>query len=187
MKYQFKPLFHLQAAHFAVFLPIPLFFDIVCLLAWCLERSFNLQYFITCVVLTLFPVVAFVFVRLLYPFRYVIDEKYITKYKGKKVMLRLEIRNVNALIVKKATWLDHFKFFLMLITRDNLSTSHITSVAFIFDQYEVLTDYNYKYPEFKRESLNNNIFPNCSEYVEILPFREIKKISKLLGVQLHIV
>ena len=102
-------------------------------------------------------------------------------------MLRLEIRNVNALIVKKATWLDHFKFFLMLITRDNLSTSHITSVAFIFDQYEVLTDYNYKYPEFKRESLNNNIFPNCSEYVEILPFREIKKISKLLGVQLHIV
>lgn len=155
---------------------IPL--DIGCLLV-CL-KSFNLQYFVISIIFTIVPVIALIIVRIACPYTYVIDEQYITKFKGKKVLFKIQKTDLKALIIKKARVFDYLRFLVSLITY-NLSSSCVTSIAFVFQKCEVLEDYSKV--EFKRESLKKDLYPNDFEYVEIISYKNIKKLERVLGMK----
>ncbi|MBR2339559.1 MAG: hypothetical protein IKA74_01865 [Clostridia bacterium] len=182
MKYKFKPLDNLQlnfVCIFYIFIILPL--DIGCLLV-CL-KNFNIQYFIVSIVFTLIPLLVLLLVRIFYPYRYEICDGNITKYKREKVLLKIEVDDLKSIIVRKATVIDYFKFVFSLISHYNLSTKNITSASLIFKKYEVLTDYNYG--EFKRLPLNDSSISDSTEYVEIISYRKIKKVAKILNISLQ--
>lgn len=176
MRYQFKPCRNLHLNFMWIFYICPVLpLDIGCVIV-CLNR-FEIEIFITCAILTSLPLLVFVMVRLFYPYRYIIDDQYISKYKGKKILFKIQIKDLKAIMVKKATLFDYFKFVASLISY-NLTTSYVTTISFIFDKYDILNDFGSA--EFKRESLNDGVYPNALEQIEIVTVGDAKKICKLL-------
>ncbi len=151
--------------------------DIGCVIV-CLNR-FEIEIFITCAILTVLPFLIFIIVRLCYPYRYVVDDKYVSKYKGEKILFKAQIKDLKTIIVRKATLLDYFKFVVSLISY-NLTTSYVTSISFVFDKYDVFDDFDST--EFKRESLSNGVYSKALEQIEIVTIGDAKRICKLLKV-----
>lgn len=54
----------------------------------------------------------------------------------------------------------------------------------MFEECDVLGDLSSK--EFKREGVVENKETNYKEYVEILPYRKIKKICKIINIKYKI-
>ena len=183
MKFKFTPSNNLHLIFVSLFYICPIIpLDIGCFIV-CLSQ-FDFLYFITCVVLTFTPIAVWAFARIIYPYRYIIDDKYIIKRKGKKILFKIKIKNLKSIIFKKVTILDYFKFIFSLISYYNISTAHISCVSFVFNDYEVLTDYNDG--EIKRSPLNCGLYPDCIEYIEIISYKKAQTISKILNTPLYL-
>lgn len=185
MKYKFKPLGNLHFNITRLLSVISIIVDISSLMAFFNEKVFDIQIFVVCLIISLVPILTFIVVRLVYPYYYVIDDIYITKYKNKKVLFKIEIKELKAILIKKATFLDYYKFIISLMTYYNLSTAYLTTSSFVFSKHEILTDYNHK--EIKILPLNNALYPNCFEYVDIIPCCEIIRVAKLINAKVHMV
>ena len=80
--------------------------------------------------------------------------------------------------------LKFLKFIISLISGYNLSTSNLTTMSIIYEKCEILNDSNNK--EIKREEVVEKKEINEKEYVEILPYNKIKKISKIMNTKCKI-
>lgn len=179
MKYRFKPLnnMHLYFMYFAYIFDIA-FFDIGCIIV-CFDE-FDVEFFITCVILTAIPFFAYMIVRLLYPYKYIIDNEYLLKFKRNKIIFKIKIEDIKYIVIKKTNVLNFLKFIISLISGYNLSTSNITTMSIIYEKCEILNDSNNK--DFKREEVVENKEINEKEYVEILPYKKIKQICKIMNI-----
>ena len=174
---KFKPLNNLHLIVVSLFYICPIIpLDIGCFIV-CLDQ-FDFLYFITCTVFTLAPVVVWALVRIIYPYRYIIDDEYITKLKGKKILFKVKRENLKAIFLKKATFGDCFKFIFSSVSYYNLSTAYLSCISFVFDNYEAVDD-NTK--EIKRLPLSDGRYPDCREYVEILSYKKAQKVYKTLN------
>ena len=183
MKYRFKPLnnMHLYFMYFAYIFDIA-FFDIGCIIVSLDE--FDVEFFITCVILTAIPFLVYIIVRILYPYKYIIDDEYLIKSKRNKIIFKIKIRDIKYIVIKKTNVLNFLKFIISLISGYNLSTSNLTTMSIIYDKCEILNDSNNK--DFKREEVVENKEINEKEYVEILPYKKIKQICKIMNIDYKI-
>ena len=183
MKYRFKPLnnMHLYFMYMFYLLIIPMF-DIGCIIV-CLDE-FDVEFFITCVILTAIPFLIYMFVRIFYSYKYIIDDEYLIKSKGNKIIFKIKIKDIKYIVIKKTNVLNFLKFIISLISGYNLSTSNVTTMSIIYDKCEILNDTNNK--DFKREEVVENKEINEKEYVEILPYKKIKQICKIMNIDCKI-
>ncbi len=183
MKYTFKPLNNMHLYFMYIFyLLIVAIIDIGCIIV-CLDE-FDVEFFITCVILTAIPFIVYIIVRILYPYKYIIDNDYLLKYKRNKIIFKIKINDIKHIVVKKTNVLNFLKFIISLISGYNLSTSNVTTMSIIYEKCEILNDSTNK--DFKREEVVENKGTNEIEYVEILPYRKIKKISKIMDIECKI-
>jgi len=180
MKYTFKPLNNMHLYFMYLFyIVVVACFDVGCILVSLNE--FNIDYFITCVIITAIPFLVYIFVRILYPYKYVIDDEDLVKYKKNKILFKIKIKDIKYIVVKKVNIFNYFKFIISLISLYNLSTSNVTTMSLIYEKCEILDDFKIK--EFKREEVVENKETNEKEYVEILPYRKIKQICKIVNIE----
>lgn len=80
MKYKFKPLNNMHLYFMWIFYIFPvIFFDIGCIIV-SLDK-FDMQFFLICIIITVLPFLIYIIVRILYPYKYVINVEYLVKYK----------------------------------------------------------------------------------------------------------
>ena len=156
--------------------------DVGCIIV-CLA-DFDIGFFITCTIITAIPFLVYMFVRFFYPYKYIIDDEYFLKYNRKKIVFKIKIQDIKYIVIKKTNVLNFFKFIISLISGYNLLTSNVTTMSIIYEKCEILNDSNDK--EFKRQEVVENKESNEIEYVEILPYRKIKKISKIMNIECKI-
>ena len=139
MKYKFKPLnnIHLYFMYLAYILNV-VFFDIGCIIV-CLDE-FDVEFFITCVIITMIPFLVYMIVRIIYPYKYVIDNEFLTKYKKNRIIFRIKIEDIKYIVIKKTNVLNFFKFIISAIVQSgvNLTTSNLTTMSRIYEKCEVL-------------------------------------------------
>lgn len=165
-----------------IYLLIVSIVDIGCIIM-CFDE-FDVAFFITCAIITAIPLLVYMFVRIFYSYKYIIDDEYLIKYKKNKIILKIKIKDIKYIIIKKANIIHFLKFIISLISGYNLSTSNVTTMSILFEKCEILNDSNNK--EFKRNEVIENKEPNEKEYVEILPYRKIKKICKIMNIDYKI-
>ena len=183
MKYSFKPLnnMHLYFMYMFYLFIVPII-DIGCIIV-CLDE-FDVGFFITCTIITAVPFLVYMFVRIFYPYKYIIDDEYLLKYNRNEIIFKIKIQDIKYIVIKKTNVLNFLKFIISLISGYNLSTSNVTTMSIIYDKCEILNDSNNK--DFKREEVVENKEINEKEYVEILPYRKIQKISKIMNIECKI-
>ena len=179
MKYRFKPLnnMHLYFMYMFYLLIIPMF-DIGCIIV-CLDE-FDVGFFITCTIFTAIPFLVYMFVRIFYSYKYIIDDEYLIKSKRNKIIFKIKIKDIKYIVIKKTNVLNFLKFIISLISGYNLSTSNVTTMSIIYEKCEILNDSNNK--DFKREEVVENKEPIEKEYVEILPYKKIIQICKIMNI-----
>lgn len=183
MNYTFKPLnnLHLYFMCFAYIFNV-IFFDIGFIIV-SLDK-FDIEFFITCILINIIPFLVYIIVRVFYPYKYVINDEYLVKYKKNKIIFKIKIKDIKYIVVKKVNIFNYFKFIISLISYYNLSTSNVTTMSFVYEKFDILDDLNNK--EFKREEVVENREANEKEYVEILPYKKIKQICKLMNIKYKI-
>ena len=92
--------------------------------------------------------------------------------------------SINEIIVKKTTVFKSLKFIVSLIAA-KLCCSNITSFSLVFNDYDVLTNYNYG--DFERLPLLGENKDGFVEYVDIMSYKQIKKISHLLNTKIRFI
>lgn len=158
------------------------FFDIGWII-FCLDE-FDVEFFITCVILTVIPFLVYIIVRILYPYKYIIDKEYLLKFKSNKIIFKVKIKDIKYIVIKETNVLNFIKFIISLISGYNLSTSNVPTMSIIYDKCEILNDSNNK--DFKRKEVVENKEINEKEYVEILPYKKIKQICKIMNIDCKI-
>lgn len=184
MKFGFKPLNNIHLYFMLIFYIFPVsFFDIGCLLVSL--DNFDVEFFIVCVTLTAIPFLVYMVVRILYPYKYIIDSEYLAKYNKNKIIFKIKIKDIKYIVVKKTNVLNFLKFIVSLISGYNLSTSNITTMSIIYEKCEVLDAFIVK--EFTREEVVKNKETNEKEYIEILPCKKIKHLCKIVNIEHKII
>ena len=183
MKYTFKPLNNMHLYFmYIIYLFIVTIIDIGCIIV-CLDE-FDVEFFITCVILTAIPFIVYIIVRILYPYKYIIDNDYLLKFKRNKIIFKIKINDIKQIVVKKTNVLNFFRFIISLISGYNLSTLNVTTMSIIYEKCEIFNDFNNK--DFKREEVVESKGTNEIEYVEILSYRKIRKISEIMNIECKI-
>ena len=179
-EYKFKPFDNAYFFIFGMLYIFPIgFFDILAII--CRNDALSS----VCLIMTILTILAHIFVRIFYHYKYIIDETYLTKYKGKKVIFKVKKSDIKIILVKKAKLSNYIKLFISLVAHYNITSLNITNMSFLFNDCEIIQDYGDI--DMKRESLKGNEYSDYKEYIEILSYRKIKKIIKKLNVDYKIV
>lgn len=182
MKYTFKSLdnLHLYMLLFIYLCLLPI--NVMCLTVFITSsEKLSLVFFGIGIFV---PFLIFLFCRIISPYKYIIDDQYLIKYKGNKILLKVKKVSINEIIVKKTTVFKSLKFIGSLVAV-KLSCSNITSFSLVFNDYDVLTNYNYG--EFERLPLLGENKDGFVEYVDIMSYKQIKKISHLLNTKIRFI
>ena len=152
MKCTIKPIDNIQFYMCCLFFILPIIFDFG-FIATYLNGVFDKQLFIACIIMTSLPVLGYIVARLFCPYKYVIDDYYLTKYKFKKILFKIKKEDIIYIGIRKKVKFSFIKFIIAAIIFDN--ESHIfNSISFIYDTCEVSTDY--QCGDFKRHSFLEN-------------------------------
>ena len=179
-KLRFKPLDNVRNVLFSFLMPLfsTPFIILLIVIIKEPEKGEGVAILVALVMLVL-PWLVWLASWLFYPFFYVVDEEYLTKYKKEKVVFRVKIADIQAIFINKVRWTYYFKAFLDCLFFYIIRTP--TSISFVFQQCEVLTAYKQKNMEVIRNSLKDEKFKHCFEYVEILSYKKAKKIFFLVN------
>lgn len=93
--------------------------------------KFDIEFFITCILINIIPFLVYIIVRVFYPYKYVINDEYLVKYKKNKIIFKIKIKDIKYIVVKKVNIFNYFKFIISLISYYNLSTSNVTTMSHI--------------------------------------------------------
>lgn len=170
--YTFKPLNNIHMLYLIFTLLIFTPFDITLLF------HYSPSLLITVVLMNMLPLAIFAIVRMFFNTKYVVDDDYVIKYHGKKIVLKIKISDVNGIYIKKAKWFSFFTFIYEAICSP-FTQPHGTSFSLVFEKCDVI------YPlkqEIPRKSLISNNQKDLLEYCEILSFRRCKKLCKKLQI-----
>lgn len=181
MKYKFKPLKNVHLNFLRMFLVIMLPAEIG--LIQINNEVFDLPLFVASLTITIVVIATYFAFRLFYPCVYVVSQGYVTKYKGKNVLFRIKIADIKKLIIKKANFFDYYKYaFSSMINSGFTTTAYLTTVSFVYDNCETFVEQ--KNLEIERLPLTEN--GENKEYIEIMSYRQAKKLAKIIGANLQI-
>ena len=117
--------------------------------------------------------------RLFYNSRFILDDEYLTKYKGNRVVFKIKRADVLKIRIKRARWYDFFAFLYDAIP-SQCSLSHGTNISFLFKSCEILES---EKTEIPRHSIKNKYEDkDLQEYVEILSLREATTLCRRLRI-----
>lgn len=155
---------------FIIFVP----FDIVML-----TPPFEKILLLTVIVYNICIFTAWICVRLFLRQKYVIDEVYVKRYKGKNVVFKIKQSDVLKIYIKKAPWYDFFAFLLDVLS-GGLRYTQGTNISFVFKECDIMETVE---SEIKRKQLKNKYEDKeLTEFSDIMSIRQCKKLCKRLKI-----
>ena len=88
-------------------------------------------------VISAIVILLFVFIRLFYPIKIVIDETELTMYKRKSILFKIKNKDIEKIFVKKGKWYAHFMFIFEGMCNSSPSIKHVTNLSIVFKNCEV--------------------------------------------------
>jgi len=149
-----------------------------------LLQGFIYDYSITILILSLLfallPLLTFVLLRVFYSCKYVVDDIYITKYKYKKILFKIKIKDIKYVGIRKRPRFRLFKFIFCILNY-KFSMHYFDTISFIYNQCEYVTAYR-KFDDeaYLKEFLDNG--NDNFEYVDLLPIKDAIKLCNAIGI-----
>lgn len=172
---KFKPLDNVHIAVVAVYF---LFFCVLLDIAF-LMSDFSVDFFITVLIVNLFPWIVFISARILYRTKYVIDDEYFTKYKGKTILFRIRICDIKSVYIKKRTWYAFFAFLIGIFGLVFI-TKYMTNISMVFKTCDITSKDDH---EITRLSLKPQEDKDCFELCEIVSYHRCMQLCKVLKIE----
>ena len=169
----FKALDVVHCFYWFLFLVIFIPFDLTLIFT-----PFDLSLLITVLCMNGIPTLIFILVRVFYNVKYIIDERYLVKYKGKKIVFKISIQDVETVFIRKAKWYAFFPFVLALVCGDIPKGKSLTCLSLVYQNCEIVKE---EKREIKRPSLKNETYRSFFEHSEFFSLRKCKKICKKMG------
>lgn len=119
-----------------------------------------------------------------YSCKYVIDDTYITKYKYKKILFKIKIKDIKYIGIRKRPRFRLFKFVFCILNY-KFSIHYFDTISFIYNQCECVTAYRRFDDETHLKEFLNNAYENF-EYVDLLPIKDAIRLCQLIGVSYKI-
>ena len=182
MKYSFKCYKQVHIALSNVVLLSSLLSELILLPGFIYE--YHIAILIFSIFFALLPLLTFIWFRVFYSCKYVIDDTYITKYKYKKILFKIKIKDIKYLGIRKRPKFRLFKFiFCMLNYKFNIH--YFDTISFIYNQCECVTAY-WKFDDevHLKEFLDNG--DDNFEYIDLLPLKDAIKLCNTLDISYKI-
>ena len=170
-----KPLSSLYYYRLIALLTFPLLYDILLLCT-----PFNIVLFMAAAIYYTVVLLVFFFIRLFYLERYEVDEEYIKKYIGTRILFKLKRTDLLKVYIKRAPWYDYWFYLYDILSGGILTWTHGTCVSFVFKECEVSEqlDKEMPLPSLKHKYDEKYL----SEYVDTLTFREASHLCGILNI-----
>ena len=117
----------------------------------------------------------YILARLICRERYVIDNEYLTKYRGKKVLFKIRKSDIQQVIARRTRWYAPISCLLALY----FVTELFTNVSIVFKNCEILKQ---DQSDLKGDYLYHG--SDCYEWREVMSYHKGKKLCKLIGIEL---
>ena len=111
-------------------------------------------------------------------YRYVIDEKYLIKYKGKKIEFKIKIIDIIGVDIKKKNLREMLYNLLVILSNGRLNPISDV-VSFKYKQCEIVTKNKLMEKVYYFNKEENSIY----EYQDYMSIKDIKKIMKLISIE----
>ena len=172
MKKVYKPLAPVHRFYFILYISVFALFDIA---AFC--GNFDPLLFWIVLIYNGTVCIAYFLVRVLYNVKYVIDDNYVYKKRGRKVLFKIKICDLEAIYVKKAKWHSYFAFVFDAFVNEGAKRAHSSSISFVYYNCDLTTS---EISELSRESLRDQKLRDAFEQNEIFSYRQCKKICEAI-------
>jgi hypothetical protein len=129
---------------------------------------------ITVIIMNLVPIITWIFARILYPNKYIVDNNYLIKYRRKQIVFKIKIDDIKCIYIKRMRISSFFSFIYEAICGP-FKKAHGTSISIAYKNHEIK---EHEILELPRESL---ITDNCEElfqHCEILSYGKCIKLCK---------
>ena len=173
-KYVFKPDDQLHTLYWFTWLIVFIPFDLGLIF-----MPFRLGLLIAVLCMNGIPTLTFLLVRLLYNIRYVIDEHYLIKYKGKEIVFKVPIGDLDAVSIQKAKF-PLLKLWYRVTPYGHTEEKDLTCLYFVSRKCEVLKQ---EAKENAYESISNRSTPSFFRQREFFSFHKCKRICRALGMK----
>ena len=123
----------------------------------------------------------FALIRIFYWGKYVIDDSYMSKYMGKKLVFKIKISDVEKIFIRKNKWYSFFRFVFFFMLESVPNGKGLTCISFVFKHCEkikkVSGEHNYDI-SLKPDSYNE-YFERC----DVMSLAKCKKLCKKLNIE----
>ena len=155
-------------------------FDITCALT-----GFEKTFLLLCVVYNAIVIMTFIFARIFYRTKYIIENDCLTKKRKGNIVFSINSNDIEAIFIKKAKWYDYFYFVFDGFLNEfcfNLMKSHGSAISIIFYRCNAIKE-EYSFLDMKRKSLKPDSYCNAFEHSEIMSYAKCVKLAKKLNIK----
>ena len=155
-------------------------FDITCALT-----GFEKTFLLVCVVYNAIAIMSFIFVRIFYRTKYIIENDCLTKKLKGNIVFSINSNDIEAIFIKKAKWYDYFYFAFDSFLNGgslHLMQSHGSAISIIFYRCNAIKK-EYSFFDLKRKSIKPDSYCNAFEHSEIMSYAKCVKLARKLNIK----
>ena len=167
----FKPQDNYHALLLLPWLLISLPFELV------LITDYELTLLVIVLCMNIIPTAVFVLVRSFYRIKYVVDDNYIVKFRGKKIVFKIKTEDVEAVFVKKGKWYAIFFVLLSMLCGVEPKDKVFTNISVVFKRCEIIRK---EKGEMFGESLKPEEYDDFFEKNDVMSLRKCIRICEII-------
>jgi len=134
----------------------------------------------------------FIIIRLfIYNIKFTVNSECLTKTKGRKVIFKVDVKDIEAIFIKKASKFNVFKlwgFFLLCFICESgevvYNGARGTDISIVYKESSVCLE---EKQELSRISLKPETMKDFFEHNEILSYKKCMRMCEVLGIEPQIV
>ena len=178
-----KPLSEIHTYILVAALLLPLIFDIAAI------DTKDISFAKGVLIYRLLIIGAFIIFRLfIYNVKFTVNSECLTKTKGRKVIFKVDVKEIVAIYIKRKSKFDFFIFWAETLLSAIAGTINInpygTFVSIVYKESSVCLE---EIREMSLDSLKPITMKDFYEHNEILSFRKCMKICKVMGIEPQII
>ena len=135
----------------------------------------------------------FIIIRLfIYNIKFTVNSECLTKTKGRKVIFKVDVKDIDAVFINPSSRFSILKFWLNFIVSFICVTPEyifrekflVTYISIVYKESSVCFEEKQKIP---RVSLKPETMTDCFEHNEILSYKKCMRMCEVLGIEPQIV
>ena len=186
-----SPMSEFETHLLVTLLLFPLFLDFVSIIEIIVEK--NLIIMLVLLIYRFLLVTVYIFLKLfIYNTKFSVNTECLTKTKGRKVIFKVDVKDIDAVFINPSSRFSILKFWLKFIVNFIFVTPEdifrekflVTYISIVYKESSVCFEEKQEIP---RVSLKPETMTDCFEHNEILSYKKCMKMCEVLGIEPQIV